>query len=93
MHDLVIQVLYILCILADFCVNFINLPAIYIENALCKANVDKFVRVNDLDYSTSVRDFVIKNNESPMNGNFQLLCDLINQPLFLRLVWYWPFIR
>ena len=43
-------------IVIDFWVNFRDLPAINIEYAqkgLCKANFEKYVHVNDLNYSTS----------------------------------------
>ena len=57
MHDLAIQGSENFVHISRFLVTFTNLLAIYIENAqkgLCKANVDKFVCVNDLDYSMSV---------------------------------------
>ena len=44
------------CILADFCVNFVCPPTIYIENAqksFSEAIFEKSVHVNAFNYSTT----------------------------------------
>ena len=48
-----------LCKFLVFGVNFLNVPALYIENAqkgLCKATFAKFACVNEKQYSMSVKN-------------------------------------